>query len=207
MTQVNPHHFRKSLITITSANVDLVDPSYPTGNIYTGGTLQVKGRLKPAEWDLIPSHCAYESQTYQVTCEGFLASRHSLTGTTEKPDLWTDVDTLSPGLNKLKISLLPIAVFIERQDDPETPAPVFVEGLVLTLKDPAARKYERVGRFSAAERLAAYLFLNGLPKEKTKASSEHHQKRIWEYRGKVEGFSFQGTRKWTRIPESDIVIV
>lgn len=209
-TNTNPRHIRKHLATVVSTDIDLVDPSYGTGNIHPGATIQLRGRLKSAEWDLVAGYGAEDFRRYQVTCDGCYESRQSLTDglpliRMERPRLWTQVDAC-PGLHltSLDIRLLPIAIFAGDYGGPD-----HVEGLILTPKDAAAGIYERVAHFRASDTIAAYLFLE-------KLSGNQHQ-RAWQTstgrrkvlgsRCRVEGFAFKGTQRWTKIEERDIVIV
>ncbi|KAG6357252.1 hypothetical protein INS49_015130 [Diaporthe citri] len=144
MTLQHPQHIRKQLAAVVSTAVDLLDPSHATGNIHPGAMIQLRGRLKPAEWDLVAEHRADDFRRYQVTCDGFYGSRQSLTSgmdlpTRGLPELWTQVDACpGPDLTLLDISLLPIAIFAGSKGGPD-----HVQGLVLTPKDAAAGVYER----------------------------------------------------------------
>lgn len=194
------HEVSQQFATVVSTGVDLLDPSYPTGNIHPGAFIQLRGRLKPAEWDQV---ARYEgTQRYQVTCDGFREYRPSLVPRASMNDrgaTLTHVDALPGlGLTLLDIYLLPIAMVGSYSDGSE-----LIQGLVLTPKDTSAGIYERLAHFTANDELAAYLFLDKVPEnidqDTLQVPSETH--------GRVEGFAFSGTEKWTRIPERDIVIV
>lgn len=209
-TDTNPRKIREHLATVVSTDIDLLDPSYVTGNIHPGAAIQLRGRLKPAEWDLVAGYGAEDFRRYQVTCDGFYESRQSLTDGLppkwgELPRLWTQVDA-SPGLHltSLDISLLPIAIFAGDYRGPD-----HVEGLVLTPKDAAAGIYERVAHFRASDTLAAYLFLEKLSGDQHPRASQTSsgRRKVLGTRCRVEGFAFKGAQKWTKIQERDIVIV
>lgn len=209
-TPINPRKIRKHLATVVSIDIDLLDPSYATGNIHPGAAIQLRGRLKPAEWDLVTGFGAEDFRRYQVTCDGCHDSRQSLTDGLplkwgEPPRLWTQVDAC-PGLHltSLDISLLPIAIFAGDHGGPD-----HVEGLVLAPKDAAAGIYERVAHFRANDTLAAYLFLEKLSGDQHQRASQtsSERRKVLGPRCRVEGFAFKGAQKWTQIQERDIVIV
>lgn len=209
-TQDPPEHIWRELATVVSTGVDLVDPSYATGNIHPGAIIQLRGYLKPAEWDLVPKYRADDFRRYQVTCDGFHESRQSLTDgmpvpTTGLPALWTQVDACpSLDLTFLDISLLPIAIFAGDDGVHD-----HVQGLVLTPKDAAAGIYERVAHFRADKTIAAYLFLERLSGNRGKSASQTSSGRreVLGPNDRVEGFAFGGTQRWTKIQERDIIIV
>lgn len=222
-THYEPQHIRKQLAKVVGTWVDLLDPSYATGNIHPGATIQLRGRLKPAEWDLIPvaEHHADCFRRYQVTCDGFYEHRQSLITdgrplpTTGLPPLWSHIDTCpglpaiytqvdaqpDPDLTLLDISLLPIAIIAGENGNPD-----HVQGLVLTPKDADAGIYERVAHFRAIDTLAAYLFLERSSGQSALQTSSGRRE-VSGSHGRVEGFAFRGAGKWTKLQERDIIIV
>lgn len=209
-THINSRKIRKYLAKVVSTDIDLLDPSYVTGNIHPGAAIQLRGRLKPAEWDLVTEYGVEDFRRYQVTCDGFYESRQSLTDGLllmkgDRPRLWTQVDACpGPHLTSLDISLLPIAIFAGDYGGPD-----HVEGLVLTPKDAAAGIYERVAHFRASDTLAAYLFLEKLSGDQHQRASQTSsgRRKVLGPRCRVEGFAFKGAQTWTEIQERDIVIV
>ncbi|KAF0316622.1 heterokaryon incompatibility protein [Colletotrichum asianum] len=204
-TQIGPQSVRRQLATVTGTGVDLVDPSYPYGNIHPGAILQLRGRLKPAEWDQVDDYAAKDFRRYQVTCDGFHETRSSLLTPRTRPTshLRIKVDE-RPGLDltHLKISLLPIIVFAGREADSDR-----VEGIVLTPKDAAAGVYERVAHFSASQKLAAYLFLEKITRSGSQNASERFGRELVKPNDVVDGFSFKGPGRWMKIEERDLLIV
>lgn len=205
-----PQHIRKHLATVVSTAVDLLDPSYPTGNIHPGAMLHLRGRLKPVEWDVVAEYDADDFRRYQVSCDGCHEYRQSLTSWVDQPKrgitgLWTQVDAC-PGLDltRLDISLLPIAIF-----EGGWGSPAHVQGLVLTPKDAAAGIYERVAHFRASGTLAAYLFLKRSSGNRSQSALQMSSARreVLGPKGRVEGFAFNGTRRWTKIQERDIIVI
>lgn len=197
-----PQQIRKQLATVVSTAVDLVDPSYATGNIHPGAMIQLRGRLKPAEWDLVQKYGADDSRRYQVTCDGFHESRQSLTSGMH---LWTQVDARpSLDLTLLDISLLPIAIL-----EGGWSSPTEVQGLVLTPKDAAAGIFERVAHFRASDTLAAYLFLEKSPGNRGQGAlqTSSGRREVLGPKDLVEGFALKGTKRWIKIMERDIIIV
>lgn len=209
-THINSRKIRKHLAKVVSTDIDLLDPSYVTGNIHPGAAIQLRGRLKPAEWDLVAGYGVEDFRRYQVTCDGFYESRQSLTDGLllmkgDRPRLWTQVDACpGPHLTSLDISLLPIAIFAGDYGGPN-----HVEGLVLTPKDAAAGIYERVAHFRASDTLAAYLFLERLSgnQHQRALQTSPQRRKFLGPRCRVEGFAFKGAQTWTEIQERDIVIV
>lgn len=201
-SRCSERNIRKRFATVVSTGVDLLDPSYATGNIHPGAVIQVRGRLKPAEWDVVAKYDADDFRRYQVTCNGFHKYRSSLNEglqMSERGASLTHVDA-RPGLDLifLDICLLPIAHF--RGDNGSFG---LIEGLVLTPRDAAAGIYERVAHFLANDKLAAYLFLEKLPGNRDQSALQRLPGRY----GRVEGFAFEEAEKWTRIQERDIIIV
>ncbi|KAF4889031.1 hypothetical protein CGCF415_v014239 [Colletotrichum fructicola] len=193
--------FQKSLITVNNVSVDLVDPTYPTGNIHPGATLKLRGRLKPAKWNLIRRYGPTDFRKYQVTCDGL---KDTLGGFDIHEDLWTEVD-VSPGLElaSLDIFLLPVAIMTVASRRCGS-----VQGLVLTPKMLEREIYERVACFRSRSEKVSYLFLerpseNGGPL----LSQEPSDQRLLDPDGLVEGFPFDGGSEWHRIPEKDIIVV
>ncbi|KAF4927618.1 hypothetical protein CGCVW01_v002323 [Colletotrichum viniferum] len=197
-----PAGLRKVLLTIVNISVDLVDPTYPTGDVRPGALLQLRGRLKPARWNLVPEYPFSDFRKYQVTFDGLSGPSKDL-----DLDFFTHVDT-SPSLwlALLKIFLLPVAIFGQGRN-------ACISGLVLTPKDAEAEIYERVGQFefhcSMDDNRSSYMFL-----EKSLCHSQDQISRdessggsILGQGGLVEGFPFDGGAEWTRIKEKDIVIV
>lgn len=222
----DPQDIRKQLAKVVSTGVDLVDPSYATGNIHPGAIVHLRGRLKPASWDLIPvaQNYTHDFRRYQVTCDGFYEARQSLM-TDRKPlpttglpplwhhidacrglpELWTQVDAYpEPDLTFLDICLLPIAILAGKNGDPD-----HVQGLVLTPKDAAAGIYERVAHFRANDALAAYLFLERSSgnRGQNALQTSSGRREVSGSHGRVEGFAFRATQWWTKIEERDIIIV
>lgn len=203
-------HVQKHLATVVSTAVNLLDPSYPTGNIHPSAMIHLRGLLKPAEWDVVAECGADDFRRYQVTCDGCHEFRQSLTGWMDQPkrglpQLCTQVDA-RPGvdLTLLDISLLPIAIFSGGWGSPG-----HVQGLVLTPKDAAAGIYERVAHFRVSGTLAAYLFLEILSGNRGQGALQTSSVRreVLGPKGRVEGFAFNGTRRWTKIQERDIILV
>lgn len=188
----------KTFATVVSTGVDLLDPSYATGNIHPGAVIQLRGRLKPAEWAQVDKYGADDFRRYQVICDGIPESHGSSEGG-ESLGLFTNVDAC-PGLDLtfLDICLLPIAMFGGDNGNFG-----LVQGLVLTPKDLDAGIFERVAHFFADDTLAAYLFLERLSGNRDQSALQRPSGRY----GRVEGFAFQGTERWTRIEERDIIIV
>lgn len=204
-TQNRLENVWKQLATVVSTGVDLVDPSYATGNIHPGAIIQLRGRLKPAEWYMLTEYRANDFRRYQVTCDGYDKSLQSLNPTAELRAIWTEVDA-SPGLDLtfLNISLLPIAVIAGKDGHPD-----HVTGLVLTPKDASAGIYERVAHFRANDKIAAYLFLERFSEDRGESALQTSPGRrgVSGSHGLVEGFAFRGTQRWARIQEGDIIIV
>ncbi|KAI7781815.1 heterokaryon incompatibility protein [Diaporthe eres] len=172
--------------------------------------IHLRGLLKSAEWDLVAKYDADDFRRYQVTCDGFHGSRQSLTSWMDHPkrgfpELWTQVDAC-PGLDLtlLDISLLPIAIF-----EGGWGSPAHVQGLVLTPKDAAAGICERVAHFRASGTLAAYLFMEKLSGNRGQGALQTSSVRreVLDPKGRVEGFAFNGTRRWTKVQERDIILV
>lgn len=170
--------------------------------------IQLRGRLKPAEWDLVTKYDDDDSRRYQVTCDGFHESRQSLGSGMDLsrfPELCTQVDARpARDLTFLDISLLPIAIFEEGWG-----SPTHVQGLVLTPKNAAAGIYERVAHFRANDTRAAYLFLEKSSGNRAQGAlqTSSGRREVLGPKDRVEGFPLRGTQKWTKIQERDIIIV
>ncbi|KAH9238773.1 hypothetical protein K456DRAFT_32223 [Colletotrichum gloeosporioides 23] len=194
-----PAGLRTVLLTIINISVDLVDPTYPTGDVRPGALLQIRGRLKPARWNLLPQYSFSDFRKYQITFDG-------LPGPSKKLDLdfFTHVDT-RPGLwlTFLKIFILPVAIFVEGGGGNNR-----IGGLILTPKDAEAEIYERVGhldfRCNTDHSYSSYLFLERLLHHSRDKSPVEP---VLDQGGLVEGFPFDGGAEWTRIKEKDIVIM
>lgn len=200
--QVQPGDIRKQFATVVSTGVDLLNPSYATGNIHPGAVIQLRGRLKPAEWDQVARYGAEDYRRYQITCDGFREFRPSLNwrlGLSDPGGTFIHVDALpGPDVTLLDIYILPIAVLCRGNDNSGV-----IRGLVLTPKDISAGIYERVASFWANDALAAYLFLKKVTGDIDQATLQVPSGTY----GRVEGYAFSGTERWTKIPERDIIIV
>lgn len=150
LTGYNPRMIREELVRITDYNVDLVDPASPTGNVYPGAILQLRGRMKRAKW--VRERCSNPDHHYQVTFDGLHTCQEN------KVKFRVRLDGAGgPEITKLAVFLLPVASFYNGD------GASIIMGLVLTPVDEETDICRRIGHFQIDQQAGRRLFYQRQP--------------------------------------------
>lgn len=159
LTSHDPSTVKEVLIEITDYNVDLVDSASPTGNVYPGATLQLRGKLKRASW--VVERCFNPDHQYQITFDGLHQDPEH--GPSFRPEM-DEAGGLE--ITRLTIFLLPIAVFCHGE------AASIIMGLILTPVSEEAEMYQRIGHFLINEKMGRRLLQQRASPSQERASED-----------------------------------
>ncbi|KAF6812749.1 heterokaryon incompatibility protein [Colletotrichum plurivorum] len=144
LTAHDPALVKEVLIQIMDYNIDLVDPDSPTGNVYPGAILQLRGKLKQASW--MVERCFNPDHQYRITFDGLHQDPEH--GSSFRPEL-DEAGGLE--ITSLTIFLPPVAVFCHGE------AASIIMGLILTPVSEEAEIYRRIGHFLINENMGRRL--------------------------------------------------
>jgi hypothetical protein len=185
-------NYRKVLIDVVSIDTNPINSAFPTGEIHQGALLEIRGRLRPAMWEIKHRYGVTDFRRYQITFENNHTSLNDL-----DLEFFTHVDeSPSLALTFKKPYILPVAI----RDRNSKGSSEQVRGLILALVNKDGEIYERIGSFTIAGKKASYLFLQPSPRQ-LKSEPLDIAKHL------VEDFEFLEAPGWSKIPMKDIILV